>query len=481
MITLNDTPTKDNDVKWVVKILGDNNTYYMTDSDKGLVLTNSYIGDGLLRTGDFETLSQITDAVDISGGGNIDQVSSFTFGIIRWSTDIKLDGFMNEFYPATSGEYLVGREVNIGIIWNGTADTNITWFKKFYIEDYDYTPAYINLYCVEKSELDWMELPYYKVQKINDNKISYFPNAPEENFGLPIPIVYGDFSLDIEANIYEQQVMPGILVDSTKLQCIFASHYCYSDSYANEELDGLTISVPTLLNFISSARTYLLLFSEGSALSNTEAGYLISLQNTVAEVYGKMQIPLRGVGKDNNENISNLFNNIESDYSILNNGKIALKTPVFNEDIGTLSDNAEDVGIYFRVSSSNGVNRSASISFSNYNDGTFPSGNQGGISSYTDIGGNNYATSVLKSHTFGNLDTGMPNPTHLPWTITDLTGLDYYILNNTTDDIYVYSAYLRLNKIRVAGMQAKLFGKYYPVHIRYYNGHRETIFNGKII
>ena len=147
MITLNDTPTIDSDVKWVVKILGDNNTYYMTDSDNGLVLTNTYVGDALRRTSDFETLSQITDGMsDMSMGGGLGQVSSFAFEIIRWSTDPKLDGFMNEFYPATGGQYLIGREVNVGVIWNGTTDSNITWFKRFYIEDYSYEPNKIKIY-----------------------------------------------------------------------------------------------------------------------------------------------------------------------------------------------------------------------------------------------------------------------------------------------------------------------------------------------
>ena len=445
MIPLNDTATYESDVKWVVKILGDNNTYYMTDSDNGLVLNNSYIGDGLHKTGDFETLSLITDSVDITGGGNLGQVSSFTFGIIRWSSDTKLDGFMNEFYPATSGEYLVGREVNVGVIWNGANDSNITWLKRFYIEEYSYQPAFINIYCVEKTELDWMELPFYEVQKDYDNGVSYFPSAPDENVGTPIPILYGDFTNveNIGQYYYNFSYAPGLLTELSTMSFVFASHECFST--ANQ-----------VYQYLSSLDTYMELYktSDAGVLVTNDTRYLIALQDSWGELFGSMAVQLNEVAQETTtaNSMANAIDPDTTSYSTLENSAIlALRTSgsASGSAIGSLSVNNIDLALIAYLASADGT--SESFDLGAYNNNVDPLINDG--SSYTKSG----TSPEEKTWTFG-ANTTPKKDSNLPWSIEEVLGLDYFIYDTDSGSggLRIYSAYLKIANIKVVGIVKKI-------------------------
>ena len=219
-LTLNQTvSTKDTDIIWIIQIMGDSTTYKF--SDKGITLSG-YLYDGAVL---FDEDSTFSESNDISNGGSVGSVSSFNFSISRYTDNTGTDGYFNEFYPNNS-VYLTNREVRIGFVWAGaTTESQITFLPKMIIEEFDVDPTHATVVCYEKKELEMIDLPQYQIQKDYDNGVSYFPDAPDENMGKCIPIVYGDLFQD-DGFAYSGRIMPLINVGNS--QYLMSSHICYN-------------------------------------------------------------------------------------------------------------------------------------------------------------------------------------------------------------------------------------------------------------
>ena len=106
MITLNQSPGNNNDIIWVLRILTDNPIYI---ASRAIALDNTYISALNSDVGDIFQVSSI------SQGGGSGEVSSFNFNISRYLSNASLDGFFNEFFPASGGERIVSKIVDSGL------------------------------------------------------------------------------------------------------------------------------------------------------------------------------------------------------------------------------------------------------------------------------------------------------------------------------------------------------------------------------
>lgn len=233
MLTLNDTPLNDNQARFVVKIESDT-AIYLSNYLDGITLSSVlYDGVPLVKN----SLQDNGKSIDISNGGGIGNIQAFQLQIARYQTNTELNEFFNDLFPATGKQYLIARPISIGFCWEGaTTAGEITWFFYGYIDEYSYNADTITLLCLEYSELENVELPYYKVQKDFDNGISYFPEAPEENIGKSIPIVYGDLSQSESLLPYVDKFLPVVRVGENKF--VISSHKNYN-SYVGSVDDRL--------------------------------------------------------------------------------------------------------------------------------------------------------------------------------------------------------------------------------------------------
>ena len=189
MLTLNQAVGNNSDTIWVIKINTSTPIYIST---RDLALDTTFDGKAL----SFDSpIGNISFNSSIKEGGGTGSVTSFGFSISRYVDNTSLDGFFNEFYPATSGVYLSSQIVQLGVCWVGAdADSDITWLFRGRIVDCQYEQRRLNITVFQESEITNKEVPYYSVQKDFDNGISYYTDAPEDTYGKTIPIVYGDLA-----------------------------------------------------------------------------------------------------------------------------------------------------------------------------------------------------------------------------------------------------------------------------------------------
>lgn len=197
------TPANDNQIIWVVKIHRGEDVYKFATKDITLS-SELYDGKVLAINQNRFSINEIGKRINVPENGVIGEISTVTFSLIRYGDNDFIDGFFNAFYPATSGKVITGMDVDIGIIWEGaTTEAEITWLYKYVVEDYSYNDNMIDIVCSDFPEFEYIDLPYYHLQKDFNNGISYNENAPDDNLGNPIPIVYGKFRLthpnDIDA------------------------------------------------------------------------------------------------------------------------------------------------------------------------------------------------------------------------------------------------------------------------------------------
>lgn len=190
MITLNQTAGYDNEAIFVFKFTFDTTVAYLSTKDITLDSTN-YDGAAILHN----SISAITETNNLIRGGGICEVGSLSLSIINKSDNASFSDFFDSFYPNNS-VYQANREVDIGIVWDGaTTESQITWLQTMLISEYSYDTS-LHFSLVSYTEADNPSLPYYTVQEDYDNGVSYFPKAPDESMGVPIPIVYGDFNIE---------------------------------------------------------------------------------------------------------------------------------------------------------------------------------------------------------------------------------------------------------------------------------------------
>lgn len=306
MITLSQTAGEDKDLILIVRINLDTEYMYFSDTVDQITLSGIAFDGKVISK---NSISEATKDVDVTSGGTIGQVGNWNLSLARYTSynngTTTFDDFFNDFAPATSKPLLTSKTVDVGVVWTGATTTaEITWLYQFYIESYDWTTYSLNLGCIEYDELVATQLPYYVVQKENDNGISYFPDAPDANYGLPIPLMFGDFAYT--ALEYEMYRLAPTVQISGGYKFIASSHICKYVEPASY-----------LFEYLNPIKTVMRLSSASGTNINSRAGHIIDLANETAPVYGKLYVILRS-WLSGGTDINNALDNDINTYGTLN-------------------------------------------------------------------------------------------------------------------------------------------------------------------
>lgn len=455
MLTLAMTAGNDNQAILVIKITVDaSNIFYFSDTEDKITLSSiDFDGKVIFQN----SVNEFQKGIDIAVGGGIGQVGTFTFSIARYNSYSGASNFFDDFFPATSGLRLSGKPLEVGIVWEGATTTSeITWLSKHYMDEYLYSFNQIQLKCIEYNELAQREIPHWKIQKETDDKISYFPNAPKDSVGLSIPLVYGNFKTDGGAAVTNSNIYgyaPCILVNTAKNQYIACSHAVYdvNDTAANNQHQ--------CLRWVGGFDTYMVIRNGGAASStgttytNDATGYHFTMfNNTGYELLGTIIVKLKTVSQFSDEiDIENVIDDDETNYDELDanvsgDARMSMRIgeSAVSGDVGSLGVNASNIIFYTEMATDGGGNRGYVLDY--YNDSLdTPAAGTNSSGTLTS------STKSTKSLSFGNSTTAKKDST-LPWTINELSELDYRITNTETsigNKIRVYLAYLQLSDIKI--------------------------------
>ena len=280
MLTMNMTVGAEKDIIWVYKIDMDTSfLYFSTEWDKITLDAVDFDGKVILK----DSISTMEEGIvgDGINGGNISIVSNHSFSIARYNTYTGTANFFNDFYPQTSKPLLTAKDVHVGICWRGaTTLAEITWIKKYKIQEVKTYYNKIDCFCVEEDELSATQLPPYVIQNKFDNGISYFSTLPDDRTGQIIPIVYGDFSsLDLAYENYS--VVPTVpLIGNDYL---IASHICHTVDASNQ-VYMYKNKVETLMEISAGSPTN----------ANSRAGHRLTMTSRGEKLTGKIKIIPRG-------------------------------------------------------------------------------------------------------------------------------------------------------------------------------------------
>ena len=435
-------------------------TTYLATQD--LTLDNTYDGQVLNFN---DRLSNIDEFIDIQSSGSIGGVSSYTFTVARHTSNTKFDGFFNEFSPAFDGGNLSSRDCELGIVWNtASTDTEITWLMRGRIVDYRFEPRKMIITILQSTEIDARPLPFYSVQKDFDNEVSFFPNAPDENYGLTIPIVYGERS-NWQPLIAKFNFSPCVLVDAGKMKFIIASHKVNAISDGTV-ISGVTLTGSNVFKYVDGLDTYMATYKNsgnGTSNSNTDIRNTISMFDSIVageNLLGLMQRELTQTSSYSDVDVQNMINKDNTDFTIIDTTEIAaakLSGSVSTSDIGYLSLADADVAIKFVISSNEASpagDRDFTIGLNNLTLASPPNLNSSSGTYTSGLG------SELVTHNFGtDIGAAYKKEVSVPWTIEEVTNLDFFIQNDDVDAgdvIRVIHGYLDLFNIEVIAFLKKL-------------------------
>lgn len=337
MRSLNMTPQDDNKVNYLFRITLDSTVIRLAIND--VTLTNHWDGKVL-------NVSQKQNEVDgntlITSGG-ISVLGQSVLIINSVTDNSNFNSWFNDFYPNNS-VYLIGRKVEIGIVWEGaTSDSQITWIEEMIILDYSYGGWTSTLVLTSNSEFTNNFLPKFKVQKIYNDGVSYY--TKEDAQDKVLPLVYGEF-IDvngISALNWETRLAPSILTDARYLQYKFAYHKCHS----------ITSSVDCrLYQLLEGISNYMLLTSynptsstDGIKVNSWKGAYheLSSLSRTDpdGQILGTLYLlKFSASGRSTIYDLSNIQDNDSSNYVVLSPGDrvgVIFEGNVSSSDLGVLS------------------------------------------------------------------------------------------------------------------------------------------------
>lgn len=449
MLTLNDTPLNDNQARFVVKIESDTPIYLSNYLD-GITLSSVlYDGAPLVKN----SLQDNGKSIDPSMGGRIGNIQAFQLQIARYQTNTELNEFFNDLFPATGKQYLVARPISIGFCWegaDGTGGNDVTWFFYGYIDEYSYNADTITLLCLEYAELENIELPYYKVQKENDNGVSYFLNAPEENYGFSLPIVYGDFTIYRDSYLLFRPILfPIICIDKRYQRYACASHKFYDEEFST---GGGTASFA--FQYVSGLKTYMtLICGNGSATNNNYIAYVThfdSLTSTDNLIYGTINIRPTLIGSINeSDDCLNIVDDDNSNTAVSDSTGgdrqyISMKIDG-NANPGLLSRQAGSILLYYTVSDGT-VDMDIVVGYWNneFNSGV------GGFDGTVHV---HYTGGDMTGKYDMSSDFGARDVIDSPWTWDELCNLEYYVAAETVDTITFKTLWLRITNIIVSDIR----------------------------
>jgi len=167
---------------WIVKLSLDDATRYWA-SESVTISSQEYVGRFVLADG----LAEIDQFVDISTGGGLASVGNTSLSLKEIVTQ---NGLHRDFKPQTAGTELLNRTVEIGCVYNvgSLATSDIVWLYEGVIDDFGYAIDGFDLDVVGSRESENIYLP------LNIINTTDYPDAPKENIGTPLPLLYGDFS-----------------------------------------------------------------------------------------------------------------------------------------------------------------------------------------------------------------------------------------------------------------------------------------------
>ena len=434
-------------------------TTYLATQD--LTLDNTYDGQVLELN---DRLSNIDEFMDVQSSGSIGGVSSYTFTAARYTSNTKFDGFFEEFYPAFDGGTLISRDCEIGVVWNtASTDTEITWLMRGRIVDYRYEPRKLIITILQSTEIDTRPVPFYTVQKDFDNEVSYFIKAPDENYGLTIPIVYGARSTWLPL-VWDFKLSPCVLVDKEKMTFMICSHKVSATSTGTTGTHSKTLTGSNVFKYIDGLDTYMACYKpsgNGSANSNTDIRSTISMFDSISagnNLLGWIETRLTTPSSYSDVVQENMLNLDTTDFVEIDSSEVVaakLAGSVSTSDAGYLSLAAADVSIGFLTRSnetSPAGDRLYEVGFNNLTLSTPPNLS---ITNDTFTGG---ITAANLEHEFGANSTNKKEAS-FPWTIEEVTNLDFFIENddvNAGDVLRVQYGSVHLFNIEVVAFLKKL-------------------------
>ena len=445
---VNFTTYNDSDFRVIIKLTLDDSIIRITNK-ADISLDGNIYSSNVLKKDSIRLSDEILDNVM---NGSIMPMSYCSFAISQYTDHF--NNFTNTLYPASGNIYLVNRVVDLGFCYsNSSSETEVFWYKQYYITKIDREKDYCNIQCYEIDEYYNKYIPSILIQKDIDDGLSYFPNAPEENLGKALPIVYGDFYDDpferFDYPGWKNQVnmtglyrfIPAIQVDTVVDKFIIASHKMYSTP-----IDGETYATSILYKYLENFKTYMMvnrswLNPVEATTVNDSLGYNITLRgNANTGVYGSTYIKLATNGIDTaNVNLTQL-NDDDYDNYIEIGGQQTLQLTLGGSDstdsFGVISSNSPgDVQIYFFLSASYST-RNVTIGYYNASE------QANGLSSTFDV------TETPSVGTIGFGDNATGKASGLPWTIESLSGLEFYVANNdiqSANTIRLYGCFLRVS------------------------------------
>jgi len=443
MITLNQTAGNDNELIFVFRLEYENTAILMSTQAELELGASEY--SAIVQK---ESISRVTSTVSIFSGGNIGSVQSLSLKIIRWG------GFyVGDFYPTASAPYLTGGKLRAGFVWQGaTTESEITWFYEGYVRDYSAEHNGLRIESYEINDIDTVQMPLYSIQKDLSDGISYYPNAPDGNVGAVIPVLYGDFS-KVLFTYSDVCLAPSLLVDKSKYIFIVCSHSVHTTT--SYQVDAT--SREYMFKYIGSADCYISIYTDTkTAKDNNVCYYTVTTMNGAGEpVLGASFIQLKTVGGYSDViDVTNATDKSSSTATAITgslggSNKLALKTAgsVNTSEFGQVNYAIGDITFNFLISNTGSI----TFKFGYYNYAVSPAA---GWAAATVIG--SYGTATTFTYQFGNRVTAKKSGT-LPWDIEELTGLNYYVDNASTnaglDPLSIYNAWIELRNIVVIGIE----------------------------
>uniref|UniRef100_A0A6M3ILF3 Uncharacterized protein n=1 Tax=viral metagenome TaxID=1070528 RepID=A0A6M3ILF3_9ZZZZ len=449
MLTINDTALNDNQIVWIVKITISSSTifYFSTAEDKITLSGTDFDGEVIFQQ-DGNHLSDINKEVELSDGGGVGNRGNFSFGLSRHNSYTGASNFFNSFYPATSGNYLSGRKVEVGLLWEGATTTGeITWFGEYYINDYSFDDSQINLFCLEYDEFVDKIVPYYKTQNNYDNGISYFTTLLEDEEEVTIPIVYGDLyyadiAVFLQSILYNSQFTPvgTVPIYSAQDKYIIASHKLHTVGNNSGQYQ--------LYNYIDSLNVYQQITSSYTAVVNVYGSCIIQLLTSIDMISGELFVKLKKLSQDSAiyNIIGAVDNNDDLTYTEITGGeRLALKVSgnVTKPKVGILGTSSTDVKIYFYVAPDTAVATNFTINY--YNRNLETPGGPAGQACVTP------ASTTIASYSYDIGDHVTYQVDGLrPWEIEELLSCDFWITNDEaagTKPLRIYGGYIAMYNI----------------------------------
>ena len=259
---------------WVVKVQGSGgNTYYWTTASKNidstpqtLVLKETSAGSALTYDAGMiaktidghpeDGIGQTENGIHVYDGGGLGFVGDIDLTILNQerfdetinANEVNLENRPVElfwgFIPAGSTPTVV-IEDDMLLRWAGVVDD---------VLDQDYTEFIIR--CSDASLLSYEEIPTILVES------ETFPDAPKENLGKPIPLLYGDFEesdIDLARDYMRVSPAPTIKTNDITNQFYLANHEIHTFGLpywfsSNNNLFGSIGTAPTETNDSDGAR-----------------------------------------------------------------------------------------------------------------------------------------------------------------------------------------------------------------------------------